>query len=330
MGPTVDPGLIYVFNPRSAAEREVLDGSFIFVCVDSFCAELEYVVVPSLLESVILFCSLDSVLAEFDSEFVVVLVECVISVCLLDSLCFDSFYGEFDSEFASLLVVPLCSLDSVCVDSFGVEFTSELPPLLVVFNDRWYFSLSSSGEFSVKDTRLAIDDLVLPPNLEPTRFKSGGFASCLPLWEDRFSSFGISSLNGTRGFQPESRSVSAGFSIGLALSSVLCDFILCELESIVVPSLLESVILFCSLDSVSTEFDLEFVVVLVESVISVCLLDSLCFDSFYGEFDSEFASLLVVPLCSLDSVCVDSFGVEFTSELPPLLVVFCLNRLGLF
>ncbi|GKA93849.1 hypothetical protein Tco_0815835 [Tanacetum coccineum] len=34
--------------------------------------------------------------------------------------------------------------------------------VLSTYNDRWYFSLSSSGEFSVKDTRLAIDDLVLP------------------------------------------------------------------------------------------------------------------------------------------------------------------------
>ncbi|GJZ94968.1 hypothetical protein Tco_0667171 [Tanacetum coccineum] len=44
-------------------------------------------------------------------------------------------------------------------------------PLLVLStsNDRWYFSLSSSGEFSVKDTRLAIDDLVLPSHSEPTR-----------------------------------------------------------------------------------------------------------------------------------------------------------------
>ncbi|GJW08339.1 RNA-directed DNA polymerase, eukaryota [Tanacetum coccineum] len=43
-------------------------------------------------------------------------------------------------------------------------------PLLVLStsNDRWYFSLSSSGEFSVKDTRLAIDDLVLPSHSEPT------------------------------------------------------------------------------------------------------------------------------------------------------------------
>ncbi|GKG18475.1 hypothetical protein Tco_0372773, partial [Tanacetum coccineum] len=31
----------------------------------------------------------------------------------------------------------------------------------VLSTSRWYFSLSSSGEFSVKDTRLAIDDLVL-------------------------------------------------------------------------------------------------------------------------------------------------------------------------
>ncbi|GJQ90748.1 hypothetical protein Tco_0001887 [Tanacetum coccineum] len=70
--------------------------------------------------------------------------------------------------------------------------------VLSTSNDRWYFSLSSSGEFSVKDTRLAIDDLVLPSHSEPTRMKgmssfvismfsiSGGFASCLPLVGDRF------------------------------------------------------------------------------------------------------------------------------------------------
>ncbi|GKC54159.1 hypothetical protein Tco_1076904, partial [Tanacetum coccineum] len=40
--------------------------------------------------------------------------------------------------------------------------------VLSTSNDRWYFSLSSSGEFSVKDTRLAIDDLVLPSHSEPT------------------------------------------------------------------------------------------------------------------------------------------------------------------
>ncbi|GJU95377.1 RNA-directed DNA polymerase, eukaryota [Tanacetum coccineum] len=45
-------------------------------------------------------------------------------------------------------------------------------PLLVLLtsNDRWYFSLSSSGELSVKDTRLVIDDLVLPSHSEPTRW----------------------------------------------------------------------------------------------------------------------------------------------------------------
>ncbi|GKB69466.1 RNA-directed DNA polymerase, eukaryota, partial [Tanacetum coccineum] len=42
--------------------------------------------------------------------------------------------------------------------------------ILSTSNDRWYFSLSSSGEFSVKDTRLAIDDLVLPSHSEPTRW----------------------------------------------------------------------------------------------------------------------------------------------------------------
>ncbi|GKE50631.1 hypothetical protein Tco_1481889, partial [Tanacetum coccineum] len=40
--------------------------------------------------------------------------------------------------------------------------------VLSTSNDRWYFSLSSSGEFSVKDTRLAIDDLVLPSHSKPT------------------------------------------------------------------------------------------------------------------------------------------------------------------
>ncbi|GKG37104.1 hypothetical protein Tco_0447277, partial [Tanacetum coccineum] len=40
--------------------------------------------------------------------------------------------------------------------------------VLSTSNDHWYFSLSSSGEFSVKDTRLAIDDLVLPSHFEPT------------------------------------------------------------------------------------------------------------------------------------------------------------------
>ncbi|GJS57548.1 RNA-directed DNA polymerase, eukaryota [Tanacetum coccineum] len=42
--------------------------------------------------------------------------------------------------------------------------------VLSTSNDRWYFSISSSGEFSVKDTRLAIDDLVLPSHSEPTRW----------------------------------------------------------------------------------------------------------------------------------------------------------------
>ncbi|GKC93299.1 hypothetical protein Tco_1158741 [Tanacetum coccineum] len=56
--------------------------------------------------------------------------------------------------------------------------------VLSTSNDRWYFSLSSSGEFSVKDTRLAIDDFGAFPSSEPTRW--GGFASCLPLVGDRF------------------------------------------------------------------------------------------------------------------------------------------------
>lgn len=38
-----------------------------------------------------------------------------------------------------------------------------------------------------------------------------------------------------------------------------------ELESVVAPSLLESVFLFCSLDSVSAEFDPKFDAVLVDS-----------------------------------------------------------------
>ena len=37
-------------------------------------------------------------------------------------------------------------------------------------SDRWYCSLSSSGEFSVKEVRIAIDDMTLPSHLEPTRW----------------------------------------------------------------------------------------------------------------------------------------------------------------
>ncbi|GJT14281.1 retrovirus-related pol polyprotein from transposon TNT 1-94 [Tanacetum coccineum] len=75
--------------------------------------------------------------------------------------------------------IPLCVL---CRVLFALDFASIFvslvsvlrwlgPPDLVLStsNDRWYFSLSSSGEFSVKDTRLAIDDLVLPSHSEPTR-----------------------------------------------------------------------------------------------------------------------------------------------------------------
>ncbi|GJX90950.1 hypothetical protein Tco_0344276 [Tanacetum coccineum] len=68
--------------------------------------------------------------------------------------------------------------------------------VLSTSNDRWYFSLSSSGEFSVKDTRLAIDDLVLPSHYEPTRGMSTllfrcslsqrGFARVCRWWEIDF------------------------------------------------------------------------------------------------------------------------------------------------
>ncbi|GKA24199.1 hypothetical protein Tco_0710232 [Tanacetum coccineum] len=56
-------------------------------------------------------------------------------------------------------------------------------PLLVLStsNDRWYFSLSSSGEFSVKDTRLAIE-VDASISFEPL----GVFASCLPWWRIDF------------------------------------------------------------------------------------------------------------------------------------------------
>ncbi|GJW96402.1 hypothetical protein Tco_0178210 [Tanacetum coccineum] len=59
------------------------------------------------------------------------------------------------------------------------------------------FSLSSSGEFSVKDTRLAIDDLVLPSHSEPTRY-----VLCIVVcrwWESIFS-FGVSCSEWTSGF----------------------------------------------------------------------------------------------------------------------------------
>ncbi|GKC46109.1 RNA-directed DNA polymerase, eukaryota, partial [Tanacetum coccineum] len=42
--------------------------------------------------------------------------------------------------------------------------------ILSSVSDRWYFSLSSSGGFSVKDVRLAIDNMVLPSHAEPTRW----------------------------------------------------------------------------------------------------------------------------------------------------------------
>ncbi|GKD68291.1 RNA-directed DNA polymerase, eukaryota [Tanacetum coccineum] len=44
------------------------------------------------------------------------------------------------------------------------------PVGLSLSNDRWFYSLSSSGAFNVKDTRLAIDDLILPSYFEPTRW----------------------------------------------------------------------------------------------------------------------------------------------------------------
>nr|GFC96451.1 RNA-directed DNA polymerase, eukaryota [Tanacetum cinerariifolium] len=44
------------------------------------------------------------------------------------------------------------------------------PVGLSLSNDRWFYSLSTSGAFNVKDTRLAIDDLILPSYFEPTRW----------------------------------------------------------------------------------------------------------------------------------------------------------------
>nr|GEX10801.1 RNA-directed DNA polymerase, eukaryota [Tanacetum cinerariifolium] len=44
------------------------------------------------------------------------------------------------------------------------------PVGLSLSNDRWFYSLSSSGAFNVKDTRLAIDNLILPSYFEPTRW----------------------------------------------------------------------------------------------------------------------------------------------------------------
>ncbi|GJX78048.1 RNA-directed DNA polymerase, eukaryota [Tanacetum coccineum] len=53
----------------------------------------------------------------------------------------------------------------------------------------------NSGEFSVKDTRLAIDDLVLPSHSEPTR----RFCIVFAVGGRSISSFGIRSQNGTSG-----------------------------------------------------------------------------------------------------------------------------------
>nr|GEX64499.1 RNA-directed DNA polymerase, eukaryota, reverse transcriptase zinc-binding domain protein [Tanacetum cinerariifolium] len=51
------------------------------------------------------------------------------------------------------------------------DLASLLNPMgLSLSNDRWFYSLSSSGAFNVKDTRLAIDDLILPSYFEPTRW----------------------------------------------------------------------------------------------------------------------------------------------------------------
>ncbi|GKD46939.1 hypothetical protein Tco_1271584, partial [Tanacetum coccineum] len=39
--------------------------------------------------------------------------------------------------------------------------------------DRWHYSISSDGEFSVKDTRSIIDDMFLPSHDVPTRWVKG-------------------------------------------------------------------------------------------------------------------------------------------------------------
>ncbi|GKA58162.1 replication protein A 70 kDa DNA-binding subunit B [Tanacetum coccineum] len=61
-----------------------------------------------------------------------------------------------------LVVVLVGIVETVSASSTRVNGTvggfNGISVVLSTSNDRWYFSLSSSGEFSVKDTRLAIDD----------------------------------------------------------------------------------------------------------------------------------------------------------------------------
>ncbi|GJS80187.1 hypothetical protein Tco_0730068 [Tanacetum coccineum] len=57
------------------------------------------------------------------------------------------------------------------------------------------YMIDFGGEFSVKDTRLAIDDLVLPSHSEPTR----RFCIVFAVGGRSISSFGVRSQNGTRG-----------------------------------------------------------------------------------------------------------------------------------
>ncbi|GJZ06506.1 hypothetical protein Tco_0540299 [Tanacetum coccineum] len=105
----------------------------------------------------------------------------------IDSHSVRNFHMEFDFEEVQVLKSSgLISL-SYCSKRIRVVLSTS--------NDRWYFSLSSSGEFSVKDTRLAIDDLVLPSHSEPTR----RFCIVFAVGGRSISSFGVRSQNGTRG-----------------------------------------------------------------------------------------------------------------------------------